>query len=145
MLDKFIRKFQKNLHFLQLCAIFFHFQRILAVTKHNYCMNHIGRSENLYTPSMLTPLDIAVGKYRNTKTWRNKQITRPDLLAKLQTTHYTAEKYAESSITMPDNDRSAIIGFWRQGADFFTIALITGYTDWQVGRVVEEYQKTMSA
>lgn len=49
------------------------------------------------------------------------------------------------SLTIPDTDRAAIIGFWRQGADFFTIAIITGYTDWQVGRVVEEYQKTMSA
>lgn len=42
---------------------------------------------------------------------------------------------------MTTYEQSAVIGMWRSGADCFTIALVMGYTDWQVGRVIEDYKK----
>ncbi len=40
-------------------------------------------------------LDIATGRDRNTKNWKNRQVTWQDLLTKLSKTHRTAESHAE--------------------------------------------------
>jgi putative DNA primase/helicase len=40
-------------------------------------------------------VDIAVGKHRETKTWKNREITWSALLSKLLTTHRTSESFAE--------------------------------------------------
>lgn len=58
-------------------------------------------------------LDIATGKHRRTKTWRNKQVNWAALVTKLSETHRTAESYKEYLSFKKDmqDERKDIGGF----------------------------------
>lgn len=42
---------------------------------------------------------------------------------------------------LPENEKAAIIGFWRSGASLEHIIAITGITYWEIEKLIEEHKR----